>query len=654
MHIHSRAKRLQTPINLALHAVLIAGTMLLVAACGGDDDGQTPTDSQTSQATNQTNGSTPATRTLTTGSQPTERSNQASTTVAPNRPASRDGTTATAPTSSDARPSTAVNAPTIPPATEEPETQPAHDPVALRLLDIAARYLLPELALASEEYAAIRHYAGKAIEADSTLAAAYILRAHAYNGFDQFDLALTDLDRAFQLHEHAGQLASTYDLYDKDTGVPTAPTLDFAHLIRAYALTRKGQHDAAQQSLDAQTHPNYETEIVQMLIDHNTENFLRAADVCCRDIRLYSIGTKIGAAWFDDYPQPELDIEIKLDPSNITALTERAGFNIWLGDYEAALADLDALETAGGPPSHIRSFRAALHLGSRNHEAVIRAQTEYLASQQVASLPYYRRWQYHAVRGQAHLATGRTDAAVADFEQSLAFRLNTPQEKQEQDRQFGRRISRSRYALGLAHIFNGDHQSGLAAYCGQAFIPACGHWPTGYLFGLTDLTQFYDSDDPWLHIYAGLANCAQRQDGDITCDTSLDTLHRFEHAIELDPSNTMARELRAIAHIAQHGVQDQRSDSYFTEALQTHPDPAALYRFRIPLLTKAELWDAVVADYDVLIAIATDNLAEHHFQRGEAHSKLENRDAAESDYLKALDLGYDQARVRGALTQLAR
>lgn len=462
MHIHSRAKRLQTPMNLALHTVLIAGTMLLVAACGGDDDGQTATDSQTSRTTNQTNGSTPTTRTLTTGSQPTERPNQASATVAPNRPASRDGTTTAAPTSSDGQPTTAVNTTSTPPVTEEPETQQAHDPAALRLLDTAARFMTAfegRYAVRSDWYVAIGHYASNAIEADPTLTTAYIFRAHSHNGLDQFDLALADLDRAFQLHEHAGQLASTRDLYDKDTGVPAAATLDFAHIIRAYALTRKGQHDAAQQSLDAHTHPNHETEIVQMLIDHNTENFDRAGDACCRDIRLYSIHGKPYAHWaHDQYPQPELDVEIKLDPSNITALTERAGFNFWIGDYEAALADLDALDTAGGPTPHIRSFRAALHRDTRNHEAVIRDQTEYLASQQVASLPDHQRWYYHAVRGQARLQTGQTDAAVSDFEQSLALRLSTPQEEQDRHPDFDRVISRSRYALGLAHILNGDHQ----------------------------------------------------------------------------------------------------------------------------------------------------------------------------------------------------
>ena len=49
-----------------------------------------------------------------------------------------------------------------------------------------------------------------------------------------------------------------------------------------------------------------------------------------------------------------------------------------------------------------------------------------------------------------------------------------------------------------------------------------------------------------------------------------------------------------------------------------------------------------------------DHAAEHHFQRAEAHAKLENRAAAEADYLKALELGYDQERVRYALTQLAK
>lgn len=72
------------------------------------------------------------------------------------------------------------------------------------------------------------------------------------------------------------------------------------------------------------------------------------------------------------------------------------------------------------------------------------------------------------------------------------------------------------------------------------------------------------------------------------------------------------------------------------------------------MLAEAELWDAVIKDYDALIGIDAENAAEHHFQRAEAHAKLENRDAAESDYLKALELGYDQDSVRRALTELAK
>ena len=71
-------------------------------------------------------------------------------------------------------------------------------------------------------------------------------------------------------------------------------------------------------------------------------------------------------------------------------------------------------------------------------------------------------------------------------------------------------------------------------------------------------------------------------------------------------------------------------------------------------IQKEYLWNDVVADYDAIIAIGADNAAEHHFQRGHAHARPENRDAAEADYLKALELGYDQASVRHALTDLAQ
>ena len=649
MHILSRATRLQTPINLALNTALIGAIMLLAAACGGADDAQSPTDSQNPRATNGTNASTSAAKMPTTGSQPTERSNQAPATAAPRQPTSSDGAiTATGPTPSNGQPATSASATSIPSATEEPETPQGHDPIALRLLDVAASYW-NENRLRSNRYVAIGHYAGRAIETAPTLAAAYFLRAHAHNGLDRFDLALADLDRAFQLHDEAPQPASRGYLYDENTGVSTSTMLDYAHIMRAYALTRKGQHDAAQQSLDAQNSTKHEAEIVQMLIDHNTGNFRQAGDACCRSLGIYSIGNKPGAGISDQYPQPDLDVEIKLDPSNTTALTERAKFHIVLGDYEAARADLDALGTAGVSTDWLR---AALHRASRDYEAVARDYTEFLASEQIASLPDHERWHFHFVRGQAHLETGRPDAALADFEQSLAFLLSKPQEERDRYHNFDRAISSSRYAVGLTHILNGEHQSGLAAYCGEGLIPECDHEPLSHL--VTHGPNFYDSDDPWLHIYAGLANCAQRRDGDFTCIPRFDTLYRFEHAIELDPSNTTARELRAIAHLAHHGVEHPRSDSYFEEALETHPDPAALYRFRIPLLTKAALWDAVVADYDVLIPTDAENAAEHHFQRGQAHSNLENRDAAEADYLKALEMGYDQERVRYALTQLAR
>lgn len=343
--------------------------------------------------------------------------------------------------------------------------------------------------------------------------------------------------------------------------------LDYAHVMRAYALTRKGQYDAAQQSLDAQSGSTLEAKSVQMLIDHYTGNFEAAAHKCCRNVNIYSIGGPSGAGRYDDYPQPELDVEIKLDPSNIEALTQRASFNFWLGDYNAVSADLNALDAAGAPAAVSQRIRDGLHRATRDHEAVIHDYTEHLASQRVANLPDHRRYVYHAVRGQAYLETGQTGTAVSDFEQDLAYRLSTPQREQDRDRDFDRRISGIRYAVGLSHILNGDHQSGLAAYCGQGLVPICAYDHPGF----THSPQFYDSDDPWLHIYAGLALCAQRHDGDITCHGRLGTLYRFEHAIELDPSNTMACELRAVAHLVHHGVEDQRSDAYLRKPCKPTP-----------------------------------------------------------------------------------
>ena len=400
---------------------------MLTAACGGGDDAQSAADDPTPRSTSETSAATPATEAPTTGSQPTERSNQAPVTVAPNPPVS--GTPipgATAPTSSGDRPTPATNATSIPPATETPEVQPGPDPHALYLLDVAFSYWT-DRGLSSRTYVAMGHYADKAIEVDPTITTAYILRAHRHNHYDRFDLALADLDHAFQILGEVAQPTSRDDgvwphLHDRNTGEPTARMLEHAHVMRAYALTRKGQYAAAQQSLDAQSGSTFEAKSVQMLIGHYTGNFEAAAHDCCRNVNLYSIGGGLfGGVTDPDYPQPELDVEIKLDPSNIEALSERAWFNFWLGDYDAASADLDALDAARAPANVTQGMRGALHRATRDHEAVINHYTEHLASQQVASLPDHRRYRYHFSRGQAYLESGQTGAAVSDFEQSLAL-----------------------------------------------------------------------------------------------------------------------------------------------------------------------------------------------------------------------------------------
>ena len=132
----------------------------------------------------------------------------------------------------------------------------------MHLLDVAFSHW-SDVQLRGKNHAPIGHYANKAIETDPTVATAYILRAHGHNGFDRFDLALADLDRAFQLHGEPAQPSLGDDgvwphLHDRNTGEPTARLLDHAHVMRAYALARKGQYDAAQQSLDAESGSAFE------------------------------------------------------------------------------------------------------------------------------------------------------------------------------------------------------------------------------------------------------------------------------------------------------------------------------------------------------------------------------------------------------------
>lgn len=80
----------------------------------------------------------------------------------------------------------------------------------------------------------------------------------------------------------------------------------------------------------------------------------------------------------------------------------------------------------------------------------------------------------------------------------------------------------------------------------------------------------------------------------------------------------------------------------------------AIYARRIEMNEEAGNWEAVIKDLTKSIEIDQDNAAEHHFQRGQYHQKNGDNTAAESDYMKALDLGYDQSAIRDALVSLGR
>ena len=225
---------------------------------------------------------------------------------------------------------------------------------------------------------------------------------------------------------------------------------------------------------------------------------------------------------------------------------------------------------------------------------------------------------------------------MSDLEQSLAFRLSTPQQEQDRDPRFNERISSMRYAVGLAHILNGDHQSGLAAYCGQGRYPQ--NAPTTTAASPTARS----STTPMIRgsTYTPDSQYApnDRMATSPATPTSLPSIVSSTPSSSTRPTQRHANS-RAVAHLAHHGVDEQRSDAYFEEALETYPDPAALYRFRIPLLAKAGLWDPVVTDYDALIGIDAENAAEHHFQRAEAHAKLENRDRRRIGLSESLETG---------------
>lgn len=104
---------------------------------------------------------------------------------------------------------------------------------------------------------------------------------------------------------------------------------------------------------------------------------------------------------------------VSSDSENLTWLSARIRVNIAQGDYNAALTDLDVLETVSEKSPFTLYQRAQCYQGLYEFQQQVDAMTALLAMMETEDADLYD------MRGVAYRSTGNTEAALADFDKAL-------------------------------------------------------------------------------------------------------------------------------------------------------------------------------------------------------------------------------------------
>lgn len=156
--------------------------------------------------------------------------------------------------------------------------------------------------------------------------------------------------------------------------------------------------------------------------------------------------------------------------------------------------------------------------------------------------------------------------------------------------------------------------------------------------------------------YRALSRCSFSQQGQYDCRDKFKAilaLYDLNRALELDPTLDKARVWRAVVHAERHGAKNPAAAQYYAEARETAPADVALIAHQEQIYAKEYMFDEAIEAITALIALNPPNLPEIYFTRGQYHAKNDNPQAAEEDYLKAFELGYDEDRIRSALNDLS-
>ncbi|MCC7207532.1 MAG: tetratricopeptide repeat protein [Anaerolineae bacterium] len=381
----------------------------------------------------------------------------------------------------------------------------------------------------------------------------------------------------------------------------------------------------------------------------------------------------------------DLDAALGLDPSLDDARLSRALVYLWMGDEDAALADLEnAPDSArlhsllailyarrGYPDLALAEAEMALAQADPglNLDAVdplvqygygeaLAAQGDYARAAEV----YARAVEGDPTNGEYHLAHGvalaqqfRENEATAALERGALYAPGDP-------------LTHVRIGKALTHMnapdkaipyFNQalilDPQS-FDAYLGRGDA----HYSLGwYADALADYeaARSLDPDSALPSLAMGRIYADPNFEEGTFRDRYLTAIQYFDEAIRLDPQSGEALFWRGMAHEGL-GNYDQALDDYF-QATQRDPEATLTYFdaiftednsnddalfYRALSYTNLERYDESIADWTELIRRYPDDFAAYT-NRGVAYAWKEMHELAIADYTRAIELGGDSSAI---------
>ena len=638
-------KRNSTAASRIPTILFLTGAMLLALACGGQETAESDATRGRAEAAR-----TPVASTRAPTNAPPQTGRDASDThgrpLPMATPVRTDRGHADSPTpAASAGPNPESDGPTTAPGRPSgPAPTPTSTPGAMANTPAAVPENLKTATwmLGQFRYKSVVHHATLAIAENPSVADAYVFRAYARIALRQFEPALEDLETAIDLgwkplEGDALVLATARNRLVSDFG--RFESMMHAQVLRAFALTRLGQHEEAVRALRRIGGGPYGRYYgtVHAIAHYNLGDYGDIGGCCERNrvlgVRSDDVGDRLRQQ------QPGLDVDIRLNPSDADALKKRAELHRDLGELEKALHDHELAIAAGG-----RAFDAfalwSIHSELRNFEQALMNIDELIEIGE----PVKTGWVIQPEPAGLLLWRAMTKIRMGDLEGAERDLLGA--------------LDLSGWGPGLTHFLLGflHLRAGVAD---SEFVKACraerclehSYFGLGVLSDLLDLEA---AQDPQLYLYRADSQCGVPLHAESRCNNYAGSaFYDYNQAVMLDPTLSEAYVGRAITYGLSAGWDDPKTSGLYAQALEFQPDNVAIYQHRMEIRADAGDNEGVVEDLTALIDLQGDAGGELHFRRGQYHGRR-NKDAAEEDYLKALELGYDQNEVRDALVDLER